>query len=133
MYGSYYRLIINKSLNESVVDKIRKYRTDYNNNPLRLSLLVLLLPVRLGGYTVTLWDFYSHRLIGKLTAFLQNQEFNWHNMTVDLYLQVFQFPEQPSVFEVFSLSSHRHSEKPPIYKLIGKLTVFLQLLFYVST
>jgi hypothetical protein len=32
--------------------------------------------VRLGGYIVNLWDFYSYRLIGKLTAFWQFQEFN---------------------------------------------------------
>jgi hypothetical protein len=50
--------------------------------PLRLSLLFLLLQVRLGSYIVTSCDFYSYRLIGKLTAFLQLQEFNLRNMTV---------------------------------------------------
>ena len=37
--------------------------------------LCLLLLVRLGGYIVDLSDFYSYRLIRKLTAFLQLQEF----------------------------------------------------------
>ena len=43
----------------------------------------LLLLVRLGGYIVNLCDFYSYKLIGKLTAFLQLQEFSFRNMTVD--------------------------------------------------
>ncbi len=33
--------------------------------------------VRVGGYIVNLSDFYSYRLIGKLTAFLQLQEFSF--------------------------------------------------------
>ncbi len=35
----------------------------------------LLLLVRLGGYIVNLWDFYSYSLIGKLTVFLYLQEY----------------------------------------------------------
>jgi len=38
--------------------------------------------VRLGGYIVNLSDFYSDRLIGKLTVFLQLQEFSFLNLTV---------------------------------------------------
>ncbi len=38
--------------------------------------LCLLLVVRVGGYIVNLLDFYSYRLIGKLTAFSQFQEFS---------------------------------------------------------
>jgi hypothetical protein len=38
--------------------------------------LCLVLLVRLGGYIANLSDFYSYRLIGKLTAFLQLQEFS---------------------------------------------------------
>jgi hypothetical protein len=38
-------------------------------------LLCLRLLVRLGGYKANLSDFYSYRLIGKLTVFLQLQEF----------------------------------------------------------
>jgi hypothetical protein len=48
--------------------------------PLALSPLTLL--VRLGGYIVTLCAFYFDKLIGKLTAFLQLQEFSLRNMTV---------------------------------------------------
>ncbi len=47
------------------------------------SPLCLLLLVRLGGYIVNSVDCYSSRLIGKLTAFLQFQEFSLCNMTVD--------------------------------------------------
>jgi hypothetical protein len=38
--------------------------------------------VRLGGYIVNLSAFYFYRLIGKLAAFLQLQEFSLRNMTV---------------------------------------------------
>jgi hypothetical protein len=44
--------------------------------------LCLLLLVRLGGYIVNALDFYSYRLIGKLTAFLQLQEFSLCNQIV---------------------------------------------------
>jgi hypothetical protein len=43
-----------------------------------LSLLWL---VRVGGYIVNLLDFYSYRIIGKLTAFLQIQEFRFRKQT----------------------------------------------------
>ncbi len=44
---------IDKSLNESDTDKIRKYHTDSNNHPLLAeSPLYLILLVRLGGYIV---------------------------------------------------------------------------------
>jgi hypothetical protein len=42
--------------------------------------LCLLLRVRVGGYIVNLLDFYSYWLIGKLTAFLQLQEFSQRNL-----------------------------------------------------
>jgi hypothetical protein len=44
--------------------------------------LFLLLQVRLGGYIANLSDFYSYRLIGKLTAFWQLQEFSLRKPTV---------------------------------------------------
>jgi hypothetical protein len=44
--------------------------------------LCLLLLVRQAGYIVNLSDFYSYRLIEKLTAFLQLQEFSQRNPTV---------------------------------------------------
>ena len=46
---------------------------------LTLSLLCRRLSVRLGGSIVNLSEFYSYRLIGKLTAFLQLQEFSLRN------------------------------------------------------
>ena len=49
---------------------------------LRLSHLCLLFLVRLGGYIVNSCDFYSYRFIGKLTAFLQLQEFSFRKPTV---------------------------------------------------
>jgi len=45
--------------------------------------LCLLLLVRLGGYIVNLCDFYPYRPIGKLTAFLQLQEFSLRILPVD--------------------------------------------------
>jgi hypothetical protein len=48
-----------------------------------LSPSCLLFLVRLGGYIVNLCDFYFYKLIGKLTAFLQLQEFSLRNQTVD--------------------------------------------------
>ena len=49
---------------------------------LTLSPLCLLLLVRLTGYTVNLCAFDFYNLIGKLTAFLQLQDFSMHNPTV---------------------------------------------------
>jgi hypothetical protein len=49
---------------------------------LRLSHLCLLLQVRLGGYIVNSCDFYSYTFIGKLTVFLQVQEFRLFKPTV---------------------------------------------------
>jgi hypothetical protein len=82
---------LDQSLNDVVVDKVREYHGDYNMNPVRspnsvrvtLYHLCRLLLVRLGGYMVNLSDFYSYRLIGKLTAFLQLQEFRLRNQPVE--------------------------------------------------
>jgi hypothetical protein len=62
---------LDQSLNDSATDKLRKYRDDYNFNPPRGVGSCPLLLVRLGGYIVNLSEFYSYRLIGKLTVFLQ--------------------------------------------------------------
>ena len=51
--------------------------------PLDQSLSYLLLIVRLGGYRVNLLDYYSYRLIEKLTVFFNLQEFNLRNLPVD--------------------------------------------------
>ena len=50
---------------------------------LTLSLLCRLFPVRLGGFIVNLSEFYSYRIIGKLTDFLKLQEFSQWNQTWD--------------------------------------------------
>ena len=50
---------------------------------LTLYHLCLLLLVRLGGYIVNLSDFYSYRLIGKLTVSFQLQEFSLYKPSVD--------------------------------------------------
>jgi hypothetical protein len=49
---------------------------------LTLYHICILFLVRLGGYIVNFSDFYSYRLIGKLTAFLQVQEFSLWKLTV---------------------------------------------------
>ncbi len=51
--------------------------------PLARSPYCLLLLVRLGGYIVNSLDCYSYRLIGKLTVFLQLQEFSLRNPPLD--------------------------------------------------
>jgi hypothetical protein len=50
---------------------------------LTLLHLYMKLMVRLGGYIVNLCDFCSYRIIGKLTSFLQLQEFRLQKPTVD--------------------------------------------------
>jgi hypothetical protein len=60
-----------------------------------LSLLCRLLLVRLVDCTVNLSDFYSYRLIGKLTAFLQVQEFSQRNQTWELRTSI---PPSPRGF-----------------------------------
>ncbi len=58
---------LDQSLNDTADTKLRKYRVDY-----KVSCPVL--RVRLTVYIANLSEFYSYRLIGKLTAFLQLQE-----------------------------------------------------------
>jgi hypothetical protein len=66
----------------TAADKIRKYRADYNNRPpSAVSFMPAILLVSQAGYIVNLLDFYSYRLIGKLTAFLQLQEFSLRKQT----------------------------------------------------
>jgi len=60
---------IDKSLNETVDDKIRKYHTDYNNNPPNTVAFMPGMTGTNGRLHSDLSDFYSYRLIGKLTAF----------------------------------------------------------------
>jgi hypothetical protein len=60
----HYPTDIDRSLNESTTDKIRKYHSDYNNSISFMSVIV-----NTTGYIVKLYSFYSCRLIGKLTTF----------------------------------------------------------------
>jgi hypothetical protein len=60
---------IDRSLNEAAADKIRKCRADYNNSPPNA---ISLMPAVAS----------TSRLIGKLTAFWQLQEFSLRNTTV---------------------------------------------------
>ncbi len=69
------------SLNKAANDKIRKYRADYNNNPPHAVAFMPAIVGRLVDCTVNLSDFYSYRLIGKLTVFFQLQEFSQLNQT----------------------------------------------------
>ncbi len=71
-----------RSLNEAAADKIRKYRADCNNNPPNAISFMPAIASTSGGYIVTLCAFYFYKLIGKLTAFWQLQEFSLRNMTV---------------------------------------------------
>ncbi len=61
--------------------------------------LCLLLIVRLGGYIANLSDFYSYRFIGKLTVFLQLQEFSLREEILDH--QSFLFFEKNLFFKTF--------------------------------
>ena len=66
-----------------VLLKIRKYRADYNNNPPNsISFIPAITSTsgRLPCDIVNLCVFYFYKLIGKLTAFLQLQEFNLRNL-----------------------------------------------------
>ncbi len=73
----HYPMDIDRSINEVATDKIRKNRADYNNNPpSAVSFMPSIASIRLGGYIANLSDFYSYRFIGKLTDFLQFQEFS---------------------------------------------------------
>ncbi len=91
---------LDQSLSDAAADKIRKYRADYNNRPTSVVSwwyhLYLILLVRQAGYIVNLSDFYSYRLIEKLTVFLQLQEFSQRNPTVT---------SSTSVTRLFSSSS----------------------------
>ncbi len=73
---------LDQSLNDTSTCKIRKYRvTTTTDRRVGYHLWPLFL-VRQAGYIVNLSDFYSNRLIEKLTAFLSLQEFSQRNPTV---------------------------------------------------
>ena len=72
----HYPTDMDRTLNE--VDLTKTYNTVLTIIivPLTLFPLCLLLPVRLDVSTMNLCAFYFYRIIGKLTAFLQLQEFS---------------------------------------------------------
>jgi hypothetical protein len=75
---------LDQSLNDVAPDKIRKYRADYNNRPpsaVSFMSSIVSTSGRLHSEFQVL-DFYSYRIIGKLTAFLQPQEFSQHKLPV---------------------------------------------------
>jgi hypothetical protein len=72
---------IDGPLNETVTDKIRQYHTDYNNRP---SNTISFIPAISSTSGRLHWEFVHllfYRLIGKLTAFLELQEFSLRNPT----------------------------------------------------
>jgi hypothetical protein len=72
---------IDRLLNETTADKIRKYRADYNNNPPNAISSMPAIPSTSGRLHSEFVLLY--KLIGKLTAFLQLQEFSLPYITVD--------------------------------------------------
>ena len=78
----YYPNDIDRSLNETDTDKIRKYRSDCNHNPPNNTSFMTVNTSTSGRLHSELYDFCSYRVIGKLTAFLQVQEFSLRKPTV---------------------------------------------------
>ena len=73
---------IDRSLNEAAADKIRKYRADYNNNPPNAISFMPAIASTSGRLHSEFVRLLFYKLIGKLTAFLQPQEFSLRNITV---------------------------------------------------
>jgi hypothetical protein len=71
---------VDRSPNEAAADKIRKYRADCNNNPPNAISFMPAIASTSGNSEFV--RFYFYKFIGKLTAFLQLQEFSLRNMTV---------------------------------------------------
>ncbi len=63
---------VDRSLNDTDPDKIRKYRADYNNNPPNTISLMTAIDSTSGDYMVNLCGFYFYKLIGKLTVFFSS-------------------------------------------------------------
>ncbi len=72
---------MDRSLNEAAYDKIWKYPTDYHKNPPKVISFMSVVPSTFGRI-VNFYVFYCFRLIGKLTACLQFQEFSLCNPTM---------------------------------------------------
>ena len=82
--------------------------------PLTLSPSYLLFLVRLEGYIVNLCDFYSYKIIGKLTSFLHLQEFNLFNLPVTSSTSVVRrsLPTLEQRLTIFSLRLQSYDGAP---------------------
>ena len=67
---------IDRSLNESASDKIRKYHADYNNNPPSSVAFMSTIARTSGRLHSEFVTFYFYKIIGKLTSSLELQEFS---------------------------------------------------------
>ncbi len=72
---------LDQLLNDASADQVRKYRADYNNRPPSVVSFMTAIASTSTAYIVNLSEFYSYRLIGKLTDFLQLQEFSLRRHT----------------------------------------------------
>ena len=72
---------IDRTLNEAAADKILQYRADYDNRPSNTISFMLAIPSTVGHLHCEFVGLYFYRLIGKLTAFLQLQEFSYRKPT----------------------------------------------------
>jgi hypothetical protein len=61
---------MDRSLNEAVTDKIRKYHTDYNNNPPNATSFMSVVGSTSGRLHSEFVILLFYRIIGKLTVFL---------------------------------------------------------------
>jgi hypothetical protein len=76
---------LDQSLNDAVPDKIRKYRVDYNNrSPSAVSFMTDIVSTS-GRLHVNLSDFYSYRIIGKLTVFFAPSGVQSAQSTIDQF------------------------------------------------
>jgi hypothetical protein len=101
---------IDRSLNETT-DKIRKYRSDYNNNPPNVTSFMSVIVSTSGRLHSEFVRLLFLRPIGKLTTFLQLQEFILRILPVD--------------------SSTSTVRLPPLNLKEGSVTSFLWLQLYV--
>ena len=74
---------LDQSLNDTAVDKIRKYHADYYNNPPRGVGFMPAIASTSGRLHSEFIRILVYSLIGKLTVFLQFQEFCQRNQIVD--------------------------------------------------
>ena len=73
---------LDRPLNEAAADKIRQYRAGYNNRPSNAISFMPVIASTSGRLHSEFVRLYLYKLIGKVTAFLQLQEFSLRNMTV---------------------------------------------------